>query len=124
MFPQTDKDSFFKMFRGSNVQALPTSDQDGGGFFGGIPNVVGPHTAVDTTVVNSNSRNGQRAPFDHAPSGELLPIGSHPFQTGMRVSARCHTDQSDRLAGVHHQGVVQEELDRWRSCRRRWKGWK
>ena len=94
-----------------------TSDQDVGGFLGRIAHVVGRHAAVGAAVFHCDSGDGQRAAIDDAPLRELLPSRPHPGQSGRRVSARRHAGQSDGLARVHHQGVVQEELNGGRSWR-------
>lgn len=95
--------------------ASRTSDQDVGGLLGGVAHVVGCHAAVGTAVLQCDSGDGQRAAVHHAPLRNLLPPRPHPFEGRRRVAARHHAHQSDCLPQIHHQGVVQQQLNRGRS---------
>lgn len=94
---------------------LLTSHHDGSGLLGWVPHVVAGHAAVDPRLVWADGRESERAPLHHAPLWQAV-ITAHPSESRGRLSARGDAHQGYRLAGIHHDRILHQQLDGRRGC--------
>lgn len=94
---------------------LLTSHHDGGGLLGRVSHVVAGHAAVDPRLVRGDGRERERAPLHHAPLRQAV-IAADPGESRGRLSARGDAHQGHRLARIHHDRILHQQLDGRGGC--------
>lgn len=87
-----------------------TSHHNGGRLLGWVAHVVAGHAAVDPRLIRGDGWKRECAPFHHAPLRQTV-ITADPGEKWGRLSACGDAHQGYRLARIHHNRILHQQLD-------------